>query len=112
MSNPADPIASPNGWHDTNGVAGAEFTTTRGNNVCAQTDRAGAFAASMNNCGVETSPNGGAALDFTGAVVPLNLALSPINYQEAAVVNLFYWNNILHDVLYRYGFNEVSGNFQ
>ena len=33
MSNPADPIASPFGWHDTNGVAGAEFTDTRGNNV-------------------------------------------------------------------------------
>ena len=32
-TNPADPVASPFGWHDTNGVAGAEFTDTRGNNV-------------------------------------------------------------------------------
>ena len=30
--------ASPFGWHDTNGVAGAEFTTTQGNNVQAYTD--------------------------------------------------------------------------
>ena len=36
--NPADATASPNGWHDTDGVAGAEFTDTRGNNVFAQED--------------------------------------------------------------------------
>ena len=37
-TNPADSTASPFGWHDTNGVAGAEFTDTRGNNVFAQDD--------------------------------------------------------------------------
>ena len=37
--NAADPSASPFGWHDTNGVAGAEFTDTRGNNVHAYADR-------------------------------------------------------------------------
>ncbi|MBK9176583.1 MAG: M36 family metallopeptidase [Flavobacteriales bacterium] len=31
-------IASPYGWHDANGVAGAEFTTCRGNNVRAYED--------------------------------------------------------------------------
>jgi len=31
--NPADAIASPFGWHDTDGVDGPEFTITRGNNV-------------------------------------------------------------------------------
>jgi hypothetical protein len=31
--NPADTLASPFGWHDINGVAGPEFTITRGNNV-------------------------------------------------------------------------------
>ena len=39
FTNPADGFASPFGWHDTNGVAGAEFTITRGNNVHAYTDR-------------------------------------------------------------------------
>ena len=34
-------VASPFGWHDTNGVAGAEFTVTRGNNVDAHLDRNG-----------------------------------------------------------------------
>jgi len=33
-------------------------------------------------------------------------------YIDAAVTNLFYWNNIMHDVFYQYGFNEVAGNFQ
>jgi hypothetical protein len=29
-------VASPYGWHDTNGVTGAEYTITRGNNVWAK----------------------------------------------------------------------------
>jgi hypothetical protein len=28
------------------------------------------------------------------------------------VTNLFYWNNIVHDVAWFYGFDEASGNFQ
>jgi hypothetical protein len=28
------------------------------------------------------------------------------------VTNLFYWNNIVHDVFYGYGFDEAAGNFQ
>ncbi len=31
---------------------------------------------------------------------------------QFAVTNLFYWNNIVHDISYQYGFDEVSGNFQ
>ena len=30
----------------------------------------------------------------------------------AAIVNLFYWNNLMHDVFYYMGFDEASGNFQ
>ncbi len=32
--------------------------------------------------------------------------------QQFAITNLFYWNNLMHDVTYQYGFDEVSGNFQ
>jgi hypothetical protein len=28
------------------------------------------------------------------------------------VTNLFYWNNVIHDVLEGYGFDEAAGNFQ
>lgn len=95
--------ASPFGWHDTNGVAGAEFTITRGNNVWAYQDRDG------NNASAGDEPDGGASLVFSDT---LDLTLTPDNYIPAAVTNLFFWNNVIHDVMYEYGFDEASGNFQ
>lgn len=95
-------IASPYGWHDTNGAAGAEFTDTRGNNVQAQED------ADANNTG-GYRPSGGATLDFD---FPVDFAQPPSAYRDAVITNLFYWNNLMHDVWYQYGFDEVSGNFQ
>jgi len=101
---PADATASPFGWHDTDGVAGAEFTDTRGNNVFAQEDRDG------NNTG-GFRPDGGTDLVFDFAWDPTLEPWEGTN-QEAAIVNLFYWNNVIHDVVYHYGFDEASGNFQ
>ncbi len=101
---PHNTIASPFGWHDTNGNSGAEFTITRGNNVWAYADRNG---DDLPDAG--SSPNGLAALDFNS---PLDLTQAPLNYQAASVTNLFYWSNQLHDILYRYGFDEAAGNFQ
>ena len=43
---------------------------------------------------------------------PLNLEKQPSTYIDAAIVNLFYWNNIIHDLFYVYGFTESAGNFQ
>ncbi len=99
---PATAVASPFGWHDTNGSAGAEYTDTRGNNVYAQEDR------NANNSG-GFRPDGGPGLDFQS---PLDLSQEPPVYESASITNLFYWNNILHDVLYEYGFDEAAGNFQ
>lgn len=99
---PQDATASPFGWHDTDGVAGPEFTITRGNNVWAQEDANG-------NNGVGFSPDGGSALDFN---FEFNLNTSPANVIDANTTNLFYWNNIIHDVMYQYGFDEEGGNFQ
>ncbi|MEL6675522.1 MAG: T9SS-dependent M36 family metallopeptidase [Bacteroidota bacterium] len=99
---PADSIASPFGWHDTNGQTGAEFTITRGNNVYASEDR------DANNV-PGFSPDGGANLDFDFA---LNLNQPPANYEDVAVTNLFYMNNVMHDMWYQYGFDEQAGNFQ
>ncbi|MCB0794656.1 MAG: M36 family metallopeptidase, partial [Flavobacteriales bacterium] len=96
------PNASPFGWHDTDGTPGAEFTITRGNNVYASEDR--------NNDNVPGhSPDGGSSLDFD---FPFDPALEPIDNEDVAITNLFYWNNIIHDVMYQYGFDEASGNFQ
>lgn len=100
--NPANPAASPFGWHDTNGTAGAEFTDTRGNNVFAQED-----ADANNSGGFRT--DGGLGLLFDN---PFDQTLQPTAYREAAITNLFYVNNVLHDVHQRYGFTEAAGNFQ
>tara|TARA_R110000850_G_scaffold277058_1_gene421905 strand:+ start:143249 stop:145852 length:2604 start_codon:yes stop_codon:yes gene_type:complete len=101
VSEPADPVASPFGWHDTNGAAGAEFTVTRGNNARARADLAG------NNQG--NSAEGGPDLNFD---FPYDLNQQPVGYVDASTTNLFYWSNIIHDVFYQYGFDEASGNFQ
>ncbi|QSQ21411.1 M36 family metallopeptidase [Pyxidicoccus parkwayensis] len=101
--NPANAIASPFGWHDTDGVAGAEFTNMRGNNVHAYDD------INNDNLPPTTEPNCGSVLNCNFAI---NLLGAPSTYTPAAVANLFYWNNIIHDVQYQYGFDEVGGNFQ
>ncbi|WGF91793.1 M36 family metallopeptidase [Aequorivita marisscotiae] len=98
---PANATASPFGWHDTDGVAGAEYTTTRGNNANAYEDG--------NNPGYQ--PDAGAGLEFTG--YPFSQIYTNANqYEDAAITNLFYMNNIIHDVMYQYGFDEAGGNFQ
>lgn len=102
IADPSDFVSSPFGWHDTDGVAGPEFTITRGNNVWAQEDRNG-------NNGVGASPDGGGSLTFD---FPFDFNSDPVNMVDAATVNLFYWNNIMHDVWYQYGFDEENGNFQ
>ncbi|MCG2419635.1 M36 family metallopeptidase, partial [Aequorivita sp. F47161] len=92
---PDDALASPYGWHDTDGVAGPEFTVTTGNNVDAHK-------------GIDR-PDGTAALNFD---FPIDLTQNPALNTAPYITNLFYWNNIMHDVLYQYGFDEASGNFQ
>ncbi len=42
----------------------------------------------------------------------LTVAPSTTGNRAVSVQNLFYFNNVMHDVLYRHGFNEVAGNFQ
>lgn len=103
VENPADDAGSPFGWHDINGVEGAEFTITRGNNVWAYEDLDG------DNDTEGISPDGGSSLDFN---FDYDLTQEPVNYLDAATTNLFYWNNLIHDITYLYGFDEASGNFQ
>ncbi len=53
--------------------------------------------------------DGGPGLDFD---FPADLTEHAQAYRDAAVTNLFYWNNVIHDVMSDYGFDEASGNFQ
>ncbi len=102
LTDPHSPTASPHGWHDTNNVPGAEYTITRGNNVYAYED-----ANDDNQPGY--APDGGASLLFD---FPIDFAFPPEENRDAIITNLFYMNNIVHDVLYHHGFDEASGNFQ
>jgi hypothetical protein len=90
---------STNGWHHdgTN-----SFTDTRGNNVYAQED------TNADNAG-GIRPNS-SSLEFD---YPYTLGLGTASAnQNASITNLFYWNNLIHDVLWKFGFDEPSGNFQ
>ena len=97
----SDPVASPYGWHDLDGLPGADTTNTTGNNVFAQDDIDGNDTGGTR----PTSPT----LDFN---FPAVLTGAPATYRDAAIVNLFYATNVIHDVFYHYGFDEAAGNFQ
>ena len=94
---PQDATASPNGWFD------AGTTIMDGNNVHACAD------VNANNGCDSGQPSCGSSLDCD---FPINLSAAPSSSIPAAITNLFYWNNIIHDVQYQYGFDEVAGNFQ
>lgn len=103
---PADPIASPRGWHDTDGVPGPESNDTSGNAVFAQEDVNGDDAGGV-------FPFGSPPQQFIDPIVfGIDPNRQPEVYQLGSIVNLFYWNSLLHDVFYRYGFDEGAGNFQ
>lgn len=88
-----------NGWHNDGTT---DYTTTRGNNVWAKED-----LAADNETTIGASPVS-ATLDFDYPYT----AGDNVTSRDAAITNLFYWNNLIHDVLWKYGFDEAGGNFQ
>jgi PKD repeat protein len=102
LNDPSEPVASPYGWHDTNGALGTEYNITRGNNVYAYED-----ANSDNLPGY--SPDGGASQIFN---FPYHPDSSNAYQRNASLTNLFYMSNVIHDILHQNGFNEAAGNFQ
>ncbi|MEJ7610393.1 MAG: M36 family metallopeptidase [Ferruginibacter sp.] len=96
--------ASTLGWHST---GASDFNITRGNNVWATEDVAATSSNSGSAATSTTSPN----LTFN---FPPNFTQAPstLNNQFFAITNLFYLNNIIHDITYQYGFNEPAGNYQ
>jgi hypothetical protein len=109
---------SPYGWHVSQAPTTAPlffnnvysrlntaYKLTRGNNVAAYDD-----ASNSSNLYSNTnSPDGGATLDFD---FPFAFGVGPQTNKNAGIVNLFYWNNMLHDVMMSKGFDEAAGNFQ
>jgi extracellular elastinolytic metalloproteinase len=91
---------SPAGW-----LAGSQTSINiGGNNARAYLD---ADANNAPDGGGSPVTSGNFLSVFDGTVTP-----SASTNREVAVQNLFYLNNVLHDELYRHGFNEAAGNFQ
>ncbi|KAJ1963253.1 hypothetical protein GGI12_002159 [Dipsacomyces acuminosporus] len=96
VSNPANTSASPKGWV-TSG-------TTVGNNVWAQNNPSGGSTWKTNYRPQAASGN---VFNY-----PLDLTKQPSSYVDAAITQLFYTVNTMHDLSYLYGFTEAAGNFQ
>ena len=103
VTDPSDATASPLGWFNDGTTS---YTITRGNNTNSYEDTNGSNSPStpQPDCGVDLDCDFDFMIDFG--------TQEPSTYQDAAVSNLFYWNNLIHDVQYQYGFDEAGGNFQ
>ncbi|MBM3846997.1 MAG: hypothetical protein FJ405_12020, partial [Verrucomicrobia bacterium] len=89
--------ASPLGWIANN------LNETRGNNVEAHLDHNADDYPDL------PRPRGSPARVFRP---PLDFRKIPEHNADAAVVQLFYWCNWMHDQLYDLGFTESAGNYQ
>jgi len=99
--------SAPNGWHSLDGQT--HLIHTVGNMGCAQGNRQNSAARNCDSTWARPTGGNVNALRF---VFPADLNAAPVTYLDAAVTNLFYWNNIIHDIFWYYGFDEPAGNFQ
>src|SRR5262245_8572378 len=91
------------GWMGTS-------TVTTGNNVEAYLDSdANNAPDAVNTADLQNGHAFSSIQDFT---FPFTLGVDPRTQRAAAVANLFYFNNIIHDFSYGLGFTEAAGNFQ
>ncbi|PZU84064.1 MAG: metalloprotease [Chryseobacterium sp.] len=99
VSNPWFLDSSPEGWHSdgTN-----HYTYTRGNNAYAYTDY-------NNTNSIGDVAEGGSTRTFD---FPLDVNVPASQYTSAAITQLFYMNNKMHDIFYKFGFTESARNFQ
>ncbi|KAH9174621.1 extracellular elastinolytic metallo proteinase [Lactarius sanguifluus] len=119
-----DHLASPLGWHvipvSNDPLSSnlkkkgqySNYTTTFGNNVLAHENWEGNDRWLHNY-----RPDGGDDLVFNYPYDPEVTDKSDSldeakKYINATVTQLFYMSNLVHDLYYRYGFDEVAGNFQ
>jgi uncharacterized repeat protein (TIGR01451 family) len=94
-------------WHSTGST---EYSITRGNNVWAQEDVNG-----NNGTGIaprSTTSGDTLTFNFTHNFSAPPTQSTPVQNQSFNTTNLFYWNNLVHDITYQYGFDEPAGNFQ
>ncbi|KAG9120581.1 Fungalysin/Thermolysin Extracellular metalloproteinase 5, partial [Ceratobasidium sp. 392] len=127
-----DAIASPHGWHtiseDKNPPGGPssldkhveaqgrtvylQFPSTWGNNVFAQENWEG-----RTKWVDKYRPKVGSKMQFDYDYCLESDShgisqCSPKDYVDLSITQLFYTTNMVHDLYYRYGFDEAAGNFQ
>ena len=96
-------------WHSdgTN-----DYAYTRGNNVWAYHDRLNNNSPDINRSATSSTATDPLVFDFPPDLGQSPLQTTPAQNQQFNITNLFYWNNIIHDLAYLYGFDEPAGNFQ
>ncbi len=95
------------GWH-YDGIT--YYNITRGNNVYAYEDRNADNIAGASGNSTTAQPS--LTFDFAPDFSVDPTVMSPAPNQQFNITNLFYWNNLLHDLAYVYGFTESARNFQ
>ncbi|MBV9962589.1 MAG: M36 family metallopeptidase, partial [Parafilimonas sp.] len=112
-----DTLSSPDGWHKIANLV--TYNYSHGNNVWAFQDPSpGPLGGVPSNDPTRTAYPTNKKLGTYPLVepfvfdYPIDLTKQPETYMMASIVNLFYWNNLMHDVFYYMGFDEASGNFQ
>ncbi|KAG6887494.1 hypothetical protein C0992_012040 [Termitomyces sp. T32_za158] len=121
-----DALASPAGWHALPYTHDPSFsdaarpkrgfwhntTTTWGNNVFAQENWEGRNAY-KDNYRPDAGPHKVFDFSYRPKKTSTDDALSEAQkYINTTIAQLFYTTNMVHDLYYRYGFTESSGNFQ
>lgn len=127
-----DSLASPVGWHTLpytkdpsefylepeSGEFWKNTTTTWGNNVFVQENWKGVGEKDDSEAWIDRyRPDAGAGLAFDFQYDPKVTDISKAveeakKYINVTATQLFYIANMVHDLFYRYGFDELSGNFQ
>lgn len=99
---PFSRFASPIGWNSISPL-GHSTNSTMGNNVYAQENHSGGEFWLSNNRPISIT---------SSFIYPISNWSDPHSYVNSSISNVFYWINLLHDILYNYGFDESAGNFQ
>ncbi len=99
--------ATTHGWQYDGSIY---YDSTRGNNAFAYEDR------DANNLpgrsGLSSTPQPDLTFDFVPDYNLEPTVRTPAPNQQFNTTNLFYWNNLMHDLTYIYGFTEPSRNYQ
>ncbi|CAE6486130.1 unnamed protein product [Rhizoctonia solani] len=96
-TDPFNKNASPNGWHQYDTTS---TTSTSGNNALS-------YIGSISGTTSQSSPT-----NIYDYIRNPNISPSEGSNPDAARVNVFYMANMVHDLMYLYGFTEKTWNYQ